>query len=161
MSIATAIERNRIALLRIVFCWLGATHLINARSDKPLPRRLSAWILDRIIIAEKAAACLLVALFYSNQIKKRCAPNFENAAGAFIAFNSAFTLGALTTSGIIKRLKSLRHILLNLRVIARHLVNILAARAWIEAMKRAAQNHVFFHIAMICPAATMEDAIPP
>jgi hypothetical protein len=161
MSIAVAIERNRIALLRIVFCWLGAAYLINARSDKPLPRRLSAWILDRIIIAEKAAACLLVAIFYHEQIKKRCAPDFENAAGEFIAFNSVFTLGALTTGGIIKRLKSLRHILYKLRVIARRLANILAARAWIEAMKRAAQCHALSNSTATCPAPTLEDSIPP
>lgn len=161
MSIAVAIERNRIALLRIVFCWLGAAYVINAHREKPLPRRLSAWVRDRIMIAEKAALCLLVAIFYSNQIKKRLAPGFEYTARAFIAFNSAFTLGALTTGGIIKRLKSLRHILLNLRAIARRLANIIAARAWLEAMKRAAQSHVLFYIAMICPAATLEDAVPP
>jgi hypothetical protein len=161
MSIAGAIERNRIALLRIVFCWPGAAYVINARSDKPLPLRLAAWVRRHIVTAEKAALCLLVAIFYSNQAKKRLAHDFENAASEFIAFNSAFTLGALTTKGIIKRLKSLRHILLNLRAIARRLANILATRAWIETMKRAAQSHVLSHIDTICPAPKLGNAIPP
>ena len=161
MNIAVAIDRYRIALLRIVFCWLGAAYLIRARSDKPLPHRLSAWILHHIVSAEKAALCLLVAIIYHEQIKKRLAPDFENTAREFIAFNSAFTFGALTTGGIIKRLKSLRHILLNLRAIVRRLANIVAARAWFEAMKHAAQSHVHSNSTMICPSPTLEDAVPP
>lgn len=162
MNIAVAIERNRIALLRIVFCWLSAAYFINARADKPLPRRLSAWVLDLIINAEKAAGCLLVAIFYHGQSKKRFAPDYEKAASVFMAFNSAFTLGTLTIGGIIKRLKSLRHRLLNLRAIVRRLANIIAARARVEAIKLAAQSNAFSDgLSMTRPALTLEDAIPP
>lgn len=162
MNIAAAIERNRIALLRMVFCWLSAAYVINARADKPLPRRLSAWALDLIKSAEKAAGCLLVAVFYCGQTKKRFSPDYEKAARVFMASNSAITLGTLTMGGIIKRLKSLRHILLNLRAIVRRLAKSVAARARVEAMKRAAQsNALVYSISMTRPALTLEDAIPP
>ncbi|MEM5500752.1 hypothetical protein WNY59_04025 [Ahrensia kielensis] len=162
MNIAVAIERNRIALLRIVFCWLSAAYVINVRADKPLPRRLSAWVLDLIINAEKAAGFLLVTIFYSDQIIKRFAPDYEKAACDFMAFNSAFTLGTLTIGCIIKRLKSLRHILLNLHAIVRRLAYIIAARARVASMKLAAQNNAFSDgLSMTRPALTHEDAIPP
>ena len=161
-NIAAAIEKNRIALLRMVFCWLAAAHAVNVGGDKPLPRRLSAWADDLIFKAEKAAGYLLIAVFYNNQIKRRHDPAFETAAMRLAMFNGAITPGALTITGLIKRLKALQHLLHSLHKMARQLAKRLAARGRIAAMKIAALSTARDQKrSMSCQTLTLGDAIPP
>ncbi|KPA99881.1 hypothetical protein [Ahrensia marina] len=162
LSIAAALEKNRIALLRIVFCWLNAALLVNACKDRLLPPRLARWIDVLISKAEKAAAYLLIASFYHAQFSKCSVLAFEKEAMKLAAFQSTITLSALTITGIIKRLEALQNLLHNLHLIARRLGKKIAARARVLAMKTGAMQVACDpSVALFANHYRVKEAIPP
>jgi hypothetical protein len=162
LSIAAALEKNRIALLRIVFCWMNIAILINLNGDRFLPLRLARWIDVLICKAEKASAYLLIASFYDAQFSKCSVLAFEREAMKLVSVHSKITLGALTITGIIKRLEALQNLLHNLHLIARRLGKKIAARARVLAMKTGAMQVACDpSVALFANHYRVKEAIPP
>lgn len=162
LSITAAIEKNRIALLRMVFCWLGIATLIYVREDRYLPPRLARWIDVLISKAEKASAYLLIASFYHAQFSKCNVLAFEKAAMKLVATHGNITLNTLTITGIIKRLKTLQNLLHNLHVTARRLGKSVACHAHVLAMKANAMPIVCIQpMTLSANHNVIEGAIPP
>ena len=163
LSIAAAIiEKNRIALLRIVFCWMNIATLTSVRGDRILPPRLARWIDALICKAEKASAYLLIASFYQAQFSRCSVLAFEKEAMKLVSFQSTITLNALTITGIIKRLETLQNLLNNLHLTARRLGKSVAARARVLAMKAGAMQVARDQsVALLANHYKVEEAIPP
>ncbi|WP_018689457.1 hypothetical protein [Ahrensia kielensis] len=161
-GIAAAIEKNRIALLRMVFCWLNAAMLVNACRDRLLPPRLARLVEDLISKAEKATAYLIIAAFCNAQFSKCTAFAFEKETMKRVTFHSAIPRSGHTIAGIIMRLRALQKLLHNLHMIARCLGRYVAAHARVIAMKtnvmQIAHNQ---SLTLTANHDVFEDAIPP
>ncbi|MDZ7824234.1 MAG: hypothetical protein U5K75_09515 [Ahrensia sp.] len=163
MHISAAIEKNRIALLRMVFCWLAAAYSLNACGDKnkPLPRRLARWVDRQIVTAEKCIGYLLIALFYQSQFKRKNSAEFANAAHLFARSNQTITLRVLTINGVICRLKALQRTLHNLHSIARRIACQIAARARVHALRHDALSAGAIFVPMKNFTRKTLEAAPP
>ncbi|MEM5503197.1 hypothetical protein WNY59_16545 [Ahrensia kielensis] len=161
-GIAASIDKNRIALLRMVFCWLNAAMFVDACGDRLLPRRLARLVEDLISKAEKATAYLIIAAFCNAQFSKCTAFVFEKETMKRVTFHSAIPRCGHTITGIIKRLRTLQKLLHNLHKIARCLGKIAALLARVIAIKtnvmQIAHNQ---SLTLTTNHDVIEDAIPP
>jgi hypothetical protein len=161
-SVAAALEKNRIALLRMVFCWLSIATLTNVRGDRILPPRFARWVDALINKAEKASAYLLITSFYDAQVSKCSMLAFEREVMKLVSVHSTITLSTLTIIDIIKRLKALQILLHNLHLTARRLGMGVAARARVLAMNASAMQVARDQsVALLANHYRVEEAVPP
>lgn len=137
-NIAGRIERNRIALLRLVFCWLTTAYLFSSQADRVLPRRMAALADLLIGKAEKAVAYLIIASCYHGQIRVLRSIEFQRNVLCQLCHNRALTAHRMTVSTIIARLKALQKTLNHLHATARRIAKAERARQLVAALAKSA-----------------------
>lgn len=103
MDIAAKIEKNRIALLRIIGFWLFAARLLFKKRCRTLPRRINAFVCDLIFTIEKATTLLVLI-----HAKQSCGMSMADKAMIDRLMQTENDLANLTIGEIITRLEAVQ-----------------------------------------------------